>query len=66
MIERIAGMWLALAVLGIPITSAQDQPPERDLSFFLHRLRTVDHLPELEASGSPLGIDQAPSSLLTK
>jgi hypothetical protein len=39
-----------LIVVSVLATSAQDQPPVRDLSFFLQRLRTVDHLPELEAS----------------
>lgn len=50
MIGRLAALWLTLVVLVVPANGAQDQPPERDLSFFLHRLRTVDHLPELEAS----------------
>ncbi len=49
-VKRTFEMWLALVVLWVPAAWAQGQPPVRDLSFFLHRLRTVDHLPELEAS----------------
>ena len=49
-VERIAGIWLTLVALSVPTAWAQDQPTVRDLSFFLNRLRTVDHMPELEAS----------------
>jgi hypothetical protein len=50
MTKGILGTWLTLIVLVVPPTWAQAQPPVRDLSFFLRRLRAVDHLPELEAS----------------
>jgi len=50
MFKRIAGIWLTLVALSAAAAWAQGQPPARDLSFFLHRLRTVDHVPELEAS----------------
>lgn len=50
MTKGILGAWLTLIVLVVPPIWAQEQPPVRDLSFFLRRLRTVDHLPELEAS----------------
>jgi hypothetical protein len=46
-----SGMFaVTLAVLSAFTARAEDQPPVRDLSFFLHRLRSVDHMPELEAS----------------
>jgi hypothetical protein len=45
-----AGLFLSLGCLLATVTNAHDQPPVRDLSFFLGRLRTVEHLPELEAS----------------
>jgi len=50
MVKRSAGVWLTLAVLCVPSMGAEDQPSVRDLSFFLRRLRTLDHVPELEAS----------------
>ena len=50
MFKKTLGAWLTLAFLIVPTTEAQEQPPVRDLSYFLRRLRTVDHLPELEAS----------------
>ena len=50
MFIRIAGIGLTIAAILVPATEAQDQPPVRDLTFFLRRLRTVDHMPELEAS----------------
>jgi hypothetical protein len=50
MVRRVTEVWLALVVLVVPMTKAQDQPCVRDLGFFLGRLRTVDHIPELEAS----------------
>jgi hypothetical protein len=50
MARKMTGAWLTLAFLIIPATWAQEQPPVRDISFFLRRLRTVDNLPELEAS----------------
>lgn len=37
-------------VCGSVAAWGQDQPAVRDLSFFLRRLRTVDHLPQLEPS----------------
>lgn len=43
-------VWTALLVPVVPNVVAQEQQPMRDLSCFLGRLRTVDHLPELEAS----------------
>ena len=36
--------------LSVPMATAGDPSSVRDLSFFLGRLRTVDHMPELEAS----------------
>ena len=50
MVKGMLGAWLTLAFLIVPTTEAQEQPPVRDLSYFLRRLRTVDHMPELEAS----------------
>jgi hypothetical protein len=50
MFKRIIGIWLTLVAISAPTAWAQSSPPVRDLSFFLHRLRTVDHMPELEAS----------------
>lgn len=50
MTKRIAGILLALVVLCIPSTQAEEQSPVRDVSFFLRRLRSVECLPELEAS----------------
>ena len=50
MAKGIVGAWLMLAFLFIPTTWAHDQLPVRDLTFFLSRLRTVNHMPELEAS----------------
>jgi hypothetical protein len=50
MVQWITGVWLTLMVLFVPTTRAEDQPPVRDLSFFLRRLRNVDHMPELETS----------------
>ena len=44
------GLFLSLCSLLAALTNAQDQPPVHDLSFFLGRLRTVDHMPELESS----------------
>ncbi len=48
--QRPTGAWLTLIVLAASTTGAQEEQPVRDLSFFLRRLRAVDHLPELEAS----------------
>lgn len=50
MTKWIVTTWLMLTLLIVPPIGAQEQPPVRDLSFFLRRLRTVDHLPELEPS----------------
>ncbi len=50
MAKGIVGAWLMLAFLIIPATWAQETPPVRDLAFFLSRLRTVNPMPELEAS----------------
>ena len=50
MAKGMLGAWLTLAFLYVPTTESQVQPPVRDLSYFLRRLRTVDHMPELEAS----------------
>jgi hypothetical protein len=50
MAKWLLGAWLTLVLLVVPLTGAQEQLPVRDLSFFLGRLRTVDHLPDLEAS----------------
>ena len=44
------GLFLLLCGLLAAQSNAQDQPPVRDLSFFLGRMRTVDHMPELESS----------------
>lgn len=45
----ICAAWLTLAR---PAGAAENPP--RDVEFFLHRLRTVDHLPELEPSHTAL------------
>jgi hypothetical protein len=45
-----AALALSLALLIARQIAAQESPPVRDLSYFLQHLRTVDHLPELEAS----------------
>ena len=45
-----AALFLSLGCLLAALSNGQDQPPVRDLSFFLGRLRTVEHLPELKAS----------------
>jgi hypothetical protein len=50
MVKQIAVVWMTLIVLPVPVAVAEDRQSVRDLSFFLSRLRTVDHLPELEAS----------------
>jgi hypothetical protein len=50
MAKGIVGAWLTLALLIVPPIGAQEPPPVRDLSYFLQRLRTVDHMPELETS----------------
>lgn len=51
MMKKIAaGTWLMLACLCAATSGAGNEPSERDLSCFLRRLRTVSHLPELEAS----------------
>ncbi|MHB8863372.1 MAG: glycoside hydrolase family 172 protein [Pirellulaceae bacterium] len=50
MFKRIAVFGLTLVGIFVSSTEAQDQTPIRDLTFFLNRLRTVDHIPELEAS----------------
>ncbi len=48
--RAIIAAWLTLAFFVSPMTGAQEPAPVRDLTYFLRRLRTVDHLPELEAS----------------
>ena len=49
-VGTVLGYAALLIVLSVPSAVAQNQQSVRDLSFFLGRLRTVDHLPELEAS----------------
>src|SRR5512143_3838601 len=48
--RMITSTSLILAIRSAVSAWAEDQLPVRDVGFFLRRLRTVNHLPELEAS----------------
>lgn len=50
MTKGTLAVWLTLICLVVPSIGAQEQASIHDLSFFLRRLRAVDHHPELEAS----------------
>ncbi len=51
---RLAWLVLFLFSFGPGSLLAAAEPPVRDISYFLHRLRTVEHLPELEESHTAL------------
>src|SRR5262245_23500133 len=50
---RVRPVFIFLSVLSLACMAAEKEPV-RDVSFFLHRLRTVDHLPVLEDSHTAL------------
>ena len=49
--KRVLSLWLILTIAqATDVGAGSTEPPARDLTFFLNRLRTLDHLPELELS----------------
>lgn len=50
MIRQAALFLLALGVATVPAHRARSEEPVRDVSWFLRRMRSVEHLPELEKS----------------
>lgn len=50
MIHRNSGCWIALGALALTPTLGATTGPVRDIGWFLQRMRSVEHLPELEAS----------------
>ncbi len=50
MFKQIAIKWIAPAVLFAGASVALAEQPVRDLSWFLQRMRSVESLPQLEAS----------------
>jgi len=49
--KRVLSLWLILTIAhAADVGAGSTEPPARDLTFFLNRLRTLDHLPELELS----------------